>query len=464
MRKAKIFTLLLIFTLLSGFGLRCANKQVQEAMKPVSLNYWRVWDEADDFDDIIKTYQLQHPYVSINYRRLRYSEYEKELLEAFAEDRVPDIFSIHNTWVKKYQTKIKPMPEATTMVYPIEKGTIKKQIINELRTTKSLTLKELRDNFLDVVYGDVVVKSTDEKTNQVKDFIFALPLSVDTLVMYYNKDLFNNAGIIDYPRYWNKDFQKIVKNLTKQDIKGQIIQSGVALGGSSNIERYSDILSVLMMQNGTEMLNNSGRVLFASTPSAYQEQKFVPGLEALQFYCDFANPAKEVYSWNDNLDNSLDMFIKGKLAIFFGYAYHQPTIKAKAPKLNYVIVPLPQIEGNSAVNFANYWVETVSKKSRHPDEAWDFIQFAARAENVKSYLDKTKKPTALRSLIEEQQKNPEMEVFANQLLTAKSWYKGKDSNVMEEIFKEMIDKVNAGQEAIGNIIGQGASKVQQTIN
>lgn len=464
MKKLYIFGLILICIFLSGFGLRCEKKEVQEAMKPVSLNYWRVWDEKDDFADIIQAYQQQHPYVSINYRRLRYSEYEKELLEAFAEDRAPDIFSIHNTWIRKYQTKIKPMPEATTMVYPIEKGTIKKQIINELRTAKSLTLKDLKNNFLDVVYGDIVIRAADEKTKQVKDQIFALPLSIDTLVMYYNKDLFNNAGIIDPPQYWNKDFQKIVKNLTKQDTKGQIIQSGVALGGSSNIERYSDILSILMMQNGTEMLSGSGQVLFASTPSAYREQKFVPGMEALQFYSDYANPAKEVYSWNNNLDNSLDMFIQGKLAIFFGYAYHQPTIKARAPKLNYVIVPLPQIEGNPAVNFANYWVETVTKKSKHPDEAWNFIQFAVKAENVKSYLTKTKKPTALRSLIKEQQENPEMDVFANQLLTSKSWYKGKDSNVMEEIFKEMIDKVNAGQEKIENIIGQGASKVQQTVN
>jgi multiple sugar transport system substrate-binding protein len=464
--KSKLVISLLIFTfiLTSGFGCKSISKEVKEAMQPITLNYWRVWDGPDSFSEIISAYKRIHPYITIKYRKLRYSEYEKELLEALAEDRAPDIISIHNTWVRKYQSKIEPMPDKITMAYPVVKGTIKKETVIELRTTKSITLKEIKDNFVDVVYDDVVIETANQKGGEIKERVFGLPLSVDTLAMYYNKDLFNNAGIVDPPSFWNRDFQNDVKSLTKQDTRGQIIQSGVALGGSSNIERYSDILSVLMMQNGAEMLSESGTVMFASIPAAYKEQKFNPGLEALRFYTDFANPAKEVYSWNETLDNSLDMFIRGKLAIMFGYSYHLPTIKAKAPKLNFSIAPLPQIEGNMKnVNFANYWVETVLKKSEHPNEAWDFIQFAARAENVKSYLDKTKKPTALRSLIEEQAEDFDIGIFVNQLLTAQSWYKGKDANAMEEIIGEMIDDVNSGEGKIEKIISLAANKVQQTI-
>jgi multiple sugar transport system substrate-binding protein len=394
-----------------------------------------------------------HPYITINYRKLRYSEYEEELLYALAEDRAPDIISIHNTWIKKYQNKIEPMPEKISMAYPFIKGKIKKEIAYELRSEKSITLKEIKNNFVDTVYDDIVI---DNK-------VFGLPFSVDTLVMYYNKDLFNNAGIIDPPEYWNTDFQKNVKQLTKLGTKGNIVQSGVALGGSSNIERSTDILSILMMQNGAIMMDKGGSVMFASIPPGYGEKKLIPGQEALRFYTDFANPVKEVYSWNSNLDNSIDMFTRGKLAIMFGYAYHLPTIKAKGPKLNFSIAPLPQIEGNLQINYANYWVETVLNKSKNPDVAWNFIQFAARAENVKSYLDKTTKPTALRSLIEEQLGDDEVDIFADQLLTSKSWYKGKDSNAMEEIMKEMIDEAVAVPENIGRAINKAAGKVQQTI-
>jgi len=185
----------------------------------------------------------------------------------------------------------------------------------------------------------------------------------------------------------------------------------------------------------------------------------------LLFYSDFTNPAKEVYSWNNNLTNSLDLFTQGKLAIMFGYSYHLPQILSQAPKLNFSIAKLPQIEGNSQeINFANYWTEAVSSKSKYTDEAWDFIQFAARAEQVKSYLTKAKKPTALRSLINEQIDDMDIGVFAEQVLTAKSWYKGKDANAAEEIMKEMIDSMVAGQDKIETIIKLGASRIEQTID
>jgi multiple sugar transport system substrate-binding protein len=451
-----------IFLITSGFGCKMVDKEVQEAMKPITLEYWRVWDGPDAFEEIITAYNQLHPFIKINYKKLRYSEYERELLEAMAEDRGPDILSIHNTWVKKYQNMLAPMPDTITMAYPIVKGTIKKEVIPELRTKKSLSLGELENNFVDVVYGDVVYPEIVEK-EVVGERIYALPLSVDTLAMYYNKDLLNNSGIPETPGYWNTAFQQTVKKLTKQDTKGNIIQSGVALGGSTNIERYSDILSVLMMQNGTVMLED-GRVLFHSIPSYLKNDNIFPGLEALRFYTDFANPAKEVYSWNSEMENSLNLFIQGKLALFFGYAYHLPEIKTGAPKLNFGVAKLPQIEGSSQqINFANYWVEGVSKKSEHITEAWDFVQFMASSEQVKKYLDKVKKPTALRALVNDQAADDDIKVFVEQVLTAKSWYKGDDANAAEIIIGEMIDSMVRGDDKPDNIIKLGAGRVQQTL-
>ena len=205
-------------------------------------------------------------------------------------------------------------------------------------------------------------------------------------------------------------------------------------------------------------------MLFRSIPSTLKDQKYNPGLEALRFYSDFSNPAKEVYAWNKNLDNSLDMFTQGKLGLMFGYSYHLPVIKSQAPKLNFSIAKLPQIEGNTPVNFANYWIETVSSKSKYANEAWDFIQFETKADQVKTYLAKAIKPAALRSLINGQIDDAEIGVFTAQVLTAKSWYRGADSNAMEKIFADMIDIVALAQNRIENVINLAASKVEQTIN
>lgn len=456
----KIFALFLLgaFIITSGFGCKTTDSKTKKAMEPITINYWRVFDGPDDFQDIIKEYQKLHPFVTINYRKLRYAEYENELINALAEDRGPDIFSIHNTWIKKYQNKIAPLPAEITMAYPVVTGSIKKEVINQLQTNKSLTAKDVRDRFVDVVGNDVILEN-----NQ----IYGLPLSVDTLAMYYNRDLFNGAGIIEAPKYWNKTFQQNVKSLSKQDPKKEIIQSGVALGGSTNINRASDILSVLMMQNGAVMLDNN-TVQFNLIPNkpGFKENNFNPGGDALKFYTDFANPGKEVYSWNEKLPNSLEMFTSGNLAIYFGYSYDLPTIKADAPKLNFSVSKLPQIEGNPDVNFANYWVETVSKKSKYINEAWDFVQFMTQEKQVKSYLDKTKRPTAIRALVPEQRENPELGVFADQVLTAKSWYRGLNPNIAENAILEMIDAAVRDKDSgrLMEALNDGAAKVQQSIN
>ncbi len=460
LKKISILSLLAFFLLTSGFGCEIANKRTQKAMKPITLVYWRVFDNPDAFQTIIKQYEAIHPNITIQYHKFRYSEYRSKLLNALAEDRGPDIFSIQNTWVKQYQTKLAPMPATITMAYPVVSEGIQKRVSYQLRTYNSLSVRDIKNDFVDVVSHDVILK--DGK-------IYGLPLSLDTLAMFYNKDLFNNAGISQIPKYWNNEFLQDVKKLTIQDPKNGLIQSGVALGGSTNINRFSDILSVLMMQNGATMLSPNGRVEFnLALNNSTNNTAYNPGVEALRFYTDFANPAKESYSWKGTLPNSLDMFINGNLAIMFDYSYDINTIKMRAPKLNFSVAKLPQIEGNppTNINFANYWVEVVSKKSAHKNAAWDFIQFMTKASEVKSYLQKTKRPTALRSLINwQKQQNNATSVFADEVLTARSWYIGENESAAEDAMKDMIDEVIKNPtERLQSIVNTAAARIQQTIN
>lgn len=457
MRKKLIifFIVVLIFSFSACTRRTSIDREAARRMEPVTLNYWRVFDDRDDFKEIIDRYTSIHTNVTINYRKLRYEEYEMEILHALAEDRGPDILSIHNTWVRKYQNKLAPMPPQTSMAYLVDIGKLKPEIVPQLRNNPSPSVSQLRNTFLDVVVNDAVI---DGK-------VYGLPLSVDTLAMFYNRDLFNRANIIEPPSYWNRQFQTNVRDLTRVDANLNILQAGVAMGEAYNIERSMDILSVLMMQNGAEMMTGN-QVTFQRSPSNALDRN--PSLEALRFYIDFSDPNKEVYSWNENLSNSIEMFTQGKLAIMFGYAYHLPMIKAQAPRLNFSVASLPQIEGSKGTpfekNYANYWIETVSHKSEHINEAWDFIKFATQAEHVESYLNKTNKPTALRSLITKQsEENEEIRVFINQLLTAESWYRGINPEAAENAFKIMIREAVIGAQPLMNAINTAASRINQTI-
>lgn len=461
--KSKFFPLFLLFVFLITAGPICKGtpQEVMEAMKPVNLTYWRVFDDQDAFDEIITAYKALHPNVSITYRKLRMEEYEQTLLNALAEDRGPDLFSIPNTWVREYQTKILPMPKSITLPYQVTTGTIKKETTIELRTTATLSLRALKTDFMDQVAKDVVLKYQASPELPAEDRIYGLPLYLDTLALFYNRDILNVAGIPEPPRSWT-EFQEDVKKIAKIDKQGNILQAGAALGTGTNVERAPDILSLLMMQNGTAMADENGNATFAAMPPGATLTN-PPGEDALGFYTDFASPYKEVYTWNSNMPDSLEAFSTGRAAFFFGYSYHIPQIKNLAPKLNFAIAKMPQIEGNQEINFTNYWVETVSEKTKNQNEAWDFLQFAAKAENAQKFLAKTKKPTALRSLVASQVEDLDLSVFASELLTAKSWYRGMDAPAMEKIFNEMIENVVAGTQTIKEAINLAQGRVNQTI-
>lgn len=463
MNFKNLFPIFLLFTFLITVGPICkgTSEKVRQAMQPVNLVYWRVFDDEDSMEEIFTAYKILHPNISITYRKFRFEEYEKKLLDALAEDRGPDIFSIPNTWVKEYEAKILPMPKTTTLPYQKVVGTIKKETVIELATKPTMSLRALKNDFIDQVYKDVVLKHQDNPEVAVEEKIFAVPLYSDNLALFYNKDILNANGVPEAPRTWN-EFLEQVKKITKIDKDGKILQSAAAIGTGYNIERSSDILSLIMMQTGTVLADEAGRAFFAKIPKNLSLE-VPPGETALGFYTDFASPYKDAYTWNQEMPSSLEAFTTGQTAFFFGYAYHISQIRAKTPKLNFGIAKVPQAEGGQEVNFANYWAETVSKKTKAPNEAWDFLQFATNAENAQKYLTKTKKPTALRSLISSQVEDLDLAVFASQALTSKSWYHGMDAKATERAMEEMIERVVMGSQTIKEAINWGQERVNQTM-
>lgn len=462
MKRALSFLFLFAAVIFVGAGCRTVDPETAARSKPVTLNYWRVFDDQDVFDDVIKKFRVQHPNIQINYRKLTFDEYERTVLTALSEDRGPDIISIHNTWMGRWQSRIQPIPQTLSVPFREITGTIKKQEVTVLRNVAGVTPKKIQADFLDVVANDVIIptEQADPRAPLV-DRVYGLPLSVDTMVLFANKELLNNAGIAQPAREW-KEFQEHVKKLTRLDETGAIIQSGAAIGAGANVERSSDILSALMMQNGAVMADQNNIAIFDKIPAVLAGRENPPGAEALSFYTDFANPEKEVYTWNDRMPASLEAFVRGQTAYFFGYSYHIPLIKQRSPELQFSVSKLPQISGNSPVAYANYWVEAVTKKTKYPNEAWAFVQFMADPANVELYLNKARKPPALRALLPKSFNDLELAPFAEQLPYAKSWYHGNDAVATENTFTEMITQVLAGEDPKKAII-LGATKVNQTL-
>ena len=391
--------------------------------KPATLEIWGLDDEGN-LQELLSDYKKENKHITINYEKKSFADYETELINAFAADKGPDIWLIHNTWLLKHKDKIKELP-------------------NEL-----FSLNDFRATFVEVVEKDLV----DENK------IYALPLYVDTLALFYNKDILNSAGIPLPPDTWEELIADLDK-LVQRNQWGGIEQAGAALGTAENVDHSTDILALLMLQNGTKMVNEDKKSATFDESIYIEGKAYQPGQDALRFYTDFSNPSKRAYTWNRQMSYSLDAFIEGKVAMMFNYSNQIPTIKDRAPYLNFGISSMPQIKGrNFDIDYANYWAFTVSKKTRVSQEAWKFILYLNQKENAKKYLETVNRPVARRDLVNWQKDDLELGVFAKQSLSAQTWHK-VESRAIEIIFANAIESVVLGRANVTKAIQAAADQV-----
>lgn len=390
------------------------------------LEFWGVFDTRQDFSNVIRTFQQANPGFKINYRQFSYEDYEKSLIDALASGAGPDIIMIHHTWLAKHREKLSPIPASS-----------------RFENFEFMTPTNFKNQFVDAAYEDLVYQDT----------IYALPLYVDSLALYYNKDMFNSAGITRSPESW-EEFNKDAGLLTELDGSGDIVQAGAAMGTSRNINRSTDILAALMIQNGTRMTDPSN---MAATFTRSVDGIRV-GENALEYYTDFANPGKTVYSWNSEQHYSVDQFIEGRLAMMFNYSHQIPVITGRFERLNFGIAPMPQFDRLNSKNYANYWAVAVSGASPNKEAAWFFLSYLASAEGAGLYLAETSRPSARRDIINLQRNDPKLGVFAVQALSAKSWFQ-IENIAIDQIFADMIDGVSVRGEKVRDALRAAEAKI-----
>lgn len=411
-----------------------------ESMK-VTLEFWGLWDNSDDWEEIIKKFESktynfngQKVEVSINYTKKDFGSYQEDLQKAREQNNSPDIFMINNNWLEKYVSELEPLEG--NEAYAKEYG-----LINYSDLLNTFYAKTL----MDVVYE-----------NQ----LYGLPLSSDSLALFYNKDLFEKAEIAEPPKSWT-EFKNDVKKLTALNNKDEIIQSGAALGTGKNISRASDILALLIMQGGGRVIDSDGATDINKETEVRTldgTEKRFPGKRAIEFYTEFSNPQKEIYSWNLNQENSITAFADNKAAMMIGYSYNIKNLLVINPDLNYGISPMPQLENSTPVNFSNVTIPVVSKFGNckvEPAElfdkadcakiSWSFLSFAGEKENSKIYLDSTEKIAARKDLAEEQvEEGGGRSAFASQVESSQSYHKFNDE--IDDILSNMLDQIALDRE------------------
>ncbi len=314
---------IVIFGLLLSFFLRGSGTKTA-----VELNYWGVWEDQDVIQPLIDDYKKKNPNVSITYTKMVPADYRVKVSTRGKNGTGPDIFRFHNTWIPQMREIIAPMPSAV------------------------MSTEEFKQTFYAIHSKDLVIE----------DKAYGMPLSIDGLVLMYNQELFKKAGIGAVPVSW-EDVLDDVSKLTVKNQDGKIITSGIALGTASNIEHYSDIFGLFLVQNG-------GDIAQLSRPEA---------AGALESYRRFAE--SDSATWDELMPNSVQAFAQEKVAMIIAPSWQALSIKAMNPNLSMRVVPVPVIPSSKPLSIASYWVEGVSRYGTNQTEAWKFLKFLSEKES-----------------------------------------------------------------------------------
>jgi ABC-type glycerol-3-phosphate transport system substrate-binding protein len=367
-----------------------------------------------------------NPNLVVKYVEQDKDTYEKTLVDAFAKDKAPDLFILPSDMTFENNNFIFKIPYT------------------------NFPEKTFKTTFIDG--ADIYL---------AKDGIIGYPLLVDPLVLYYNKDLLSNEGLLLPPTTWDELFN-LSSKLTKKKNDGTISQSMIALGQYDNVNHAKDILSMLLLQSNNPIISLTDvgyrLAIKDSTPSGTS-----PINQIINFYLEFSNPSIDAYSWNRSMPNSFDMFTGGKSVFYIGYASELFNIESVNPNLSFDVATIPQTKGtNTTRTYGQMYTVVASKKSTSLTAALGVASLMTSGEFLKELSIQTSLPTATRSLLSDKPKDPYLLTFFDSAIISRSWL-DPSRDQTNSIFKELIENSLSNKLSVGDAINKASNQLELVV-
>jgi len=284
---------------------------------------------------------------------------------------------------------------------------------------------------------------------------YALPLTVDPLVLYYNRQELTGAGVSSAPSSW-EGVNALAQTLSETTPTGAVTKSVIPFGDYVNVRNARAILSTIFFQAGipiTEM--EDGRM--ASVLAGKGETGLSIASAALSFYTQFADPAKTVYSWNRAMGESRALFLAGDLLFYPGFASERTYLEAANPNLEFDMAPLPQPSiAKDRTTYGLIYAAAIPRASYNPDGA-AIIAFALTDPSVASYLaEMALMAPAHKAYLTPRADDKYSAIFYEEALRARGWL-SPSTSVTDGIFAGMIQNVTSGRRSVPDAL-QSASE------
>ena len=327
----RLFAVSLIFLLFFMAGCTQKSNMVQ-----INFSCWGSQSEIKAVKELISEFETKNPDIKVNLIHVP-DNYFRKLHLLIISNLTPDVIFLNNLNARLYinAQKLEPLD-------------------NYLEQSSVLKKDEFFDNALLAFTHD--------------DELYAIARDISNLVIYYNKDIFDEANVAYPSSDWDyRKFLEIAQKLTK-DENNDGHPEVFGFGFEKNSLYW---LPFLLSNGGGILANDSNSIILNSDNSK----------AALQFYTDLPNKYHVAPKQVEQASlTTSQMFLQGKIAMHLCGKWCSLTYKNNAD-FNWDIQVFPNGNNGSIVSSdASGWA--ISSSSKYKSEAWRFIEFMASDNSI----------------------------------------------------------------------------------
>jgi multiple sugar transport system substrate-binding protein len=366
----------------------------------------------------LKSFEALHPNIHINWSPIP-GDYPTKMRANVASGNVPDVFYMQPSMSSEY-----------------------------ISTGKLLNLSPYmaRDG----------VKASDFYPALINPFtctsgqVYGLPKDWDSLGVFYNKQMFQAAGL-SFPSAgwtWN-DMQTDAQKLTKNP-------------GSPN-SVYGVVLSADLSRWGAFLLANGGTVLNKDGTQATFNNS--TGIDTLNFYASFLKNKTGVLPTTVGAPWNGDAFGKQRAAMAIEGGWLIPYMASTYPSVQYGIAPLPMApNGKQAdLTFTNAW--SAYSGTKYPEAAWELIKYMTGTTVQTSNLNAGFALPTLKSLSNASyfSTHPDFKTLFDAAPYSYADYYGPQDSAIHNDLANALQEVMLGKQDAQTALNNAASQVDSSL-
>ncbi|KAB2852329.1 MAG: sugar ABC transporter substrate-binding protein [Ignavibacterium sp.] len=336
-----IFFFLFAVIALIYFFTQEKSEQKTQALRFVSLA-WQERSIATNLS-IVKEWNNQHPEKQVEYIQGTWNSAHDYLITAFETGDVPDIFHYESSVIIDYAMR---------------------GYLTDLAPYITIGMK---DDILDVAWATVTRPNGE---------VSGIPFLIESLVVLYNKSLFEKAGItppsIENPWSWD-DLRKAAITLTKDTNGDNIIDqygAGIGLRNSANI-----IMNTSISFGGSFFRKENDHFVVKVKD---EEKKLLQTIVDMIYKDKSISPA----SVGESGAGMIPGFFSGKYAMLVGIgSWARQQLVENAPK-DFAWGVMPPLKAKTQMYGVSTQTLSIPKKSKRTKEAMMFIDFMLDSKNT----------------------------------------------------------------------------------